>query len=122
MVDRGDFLEWAEVHGNLYGTPRTDVEERLQRGQDVILEIDVQGAGQVERRMPSSVLIFLEPPSLRVLEERLRRRRTEKDEAVARRMSAVYDELRRKQAFDAVIVNDDLDATVEEALRVMERF
>jgi len=77
LVEKGEFLEWAEVHGNLYGTPRARVERELARGLDVILEIDVQGARQVREKIPDAVAVFVLPPSLEVLEERLRNRGTE---------------------------------------------
>ncbi len=98
MRDRGEFLEWAEVHGNLYGTPRPQVEDYLKAGRDVILEIDVQGAALVKSQVPEAGLIFIEAPSMQVLEQRLRNRRTENDDLVTRRMSAAYDELGRNRA------------------------
>lgn len=119
--DRGELLEWAEVHGNLYGTPRRPIEDLVASGYDVILEIDVQGASQVKAHMPHAALIFIEAPSIQILEERLRRRRTEDDEVVERRIAAAYDELRKKQLFDGVIVNVDVDAAVEEVLLLMNR-
>lgn len=118
--ERGDFIEWAEVHGNLYGTLREEVESLLQAGNDVILEIDVQGAAQVKSRIGDVVLIFLEPPSFTVLEDRLRKRRTDDEGEILRRRAAAYDELRRKDAFDAVIVNDEIEATVQQVLQKMD--
>lgn len=120
-AERGEFLEWAEVHGNLYGTLRGDVDAALERGYDVILEIDVQGAAEVKGRRPESVLIFIEPPSMTILEERLRHRRSEQEEEVQRRMANAYDELRRKDAFDGVVINDVIDRAVEEVLQLMDR-
>ncbi|MEO7803608.1 MAG: guanylate kinase [Actinomycetota bacterium] len=119
--DRGELLEWAEVHGNLYGTPRPQIEDLLAEGHDVILEIDVQGASQVKAQMPEAALIFIEAPSMQILEERLRRRRTEDDEVVERRIAAAYDELRKKQLFDGVVVNVDVDAAVQEVLLLIDR-
>ena len=119
--DRGEFLEWAEVHGNLYGTPRSQIEQHLAEGKDVILEIDVQGAAQVKGQMNDAALIFIEPPSLEILEQRLRKRHTEDEEAMQRRMFDAYDELRKKNSFDGVIVNVDIDAAVEEVLLLMDR-
>ena len=119
--DRGEFLEWAEVHGNLYGTPRPIVEEWLASGDDVILEIDVQGATQVKQQMPEASLIFIEAPSMQILEERLRKRRTEEDDALTRRMAAAYDELRKKHLFDGVVVNVDIDKAVSEVLLLMDK-
>ena len=118
---RGDFVESAEVHGNYYGTDRKSIEEALASGQDVLLEIDVQGAAQVKRQMPHAVLIFIEPPSLAVLEQRLRNRRTEQAEALSRRLADAYDELRQKRSFDGVVVNTEVDQAVEEVLQIMEK-
>lgn len=121
MRDRGELLEWAEVHGNLYGTSRKAVETELAAGNDVLLEIDVQGAAQVKAALPAAKLIFIEPPSMQVLEQRLRHRSTEREEALTRRLADAYDELRKKQQFDGVIVNLDADQAVEEVVTLMER-
>ncbi|MGH2707813.1 MAG: guanylate kinase [Actinomycetota bacterium] len=121
MRDRGEFLEWAEVHGNWYGTHRETVARALAEGRDVLLEIDVQGAAQVKRHLADSVLIFIEAPSLAELERRLRRRRTEQEDALSRRLSAAYFELRSRHAFDGVVVNTDIDRAVEEVLQIMEK-
>ena len=114
---RGDFVESAEVHGNYYGTDRKTIDEALASGRDVLLEIDVQ----VKRQMPHAVLIFIEPPSLAVLEQRLRNRRTEQAEALSRRLADAYDELRQKRSFDGVVVNTEVDQAVEEVLQIMEK-
>ena len=119
--DRGEFIEWASVHGNLYGTPRDKVEAALAGESDVILEIDVQGAAQVKSKWKDACLIFIEAPSMQELEQRLRRRKTEEDDDLSRRMSDAYDELRKKNLFDGVIVNVDADQAVEEVLSLMDR-
>ncbi len=119
-VDAGEFLEWAEVHGNLYGTPRLVVEEWLEKGHDVILEIDVQGARQVRERMPDAVTVFVEPPSLRILEERLRSRGTESEEELRRRLRNAVRESEEKGGFRHVVVNDDLRRAVEEFCAIYE--
>ena len=121
MRQRGDFVECAEVHGNHYGTSRRTIEEGLASGRDVLLEIDVQGAAQVKRQMPHAVLIFIEPPSLAILEQRLRNRRTEQAEALSRRLADAYDELRQKKSFDGVVVNTEVDQAVEEVLQIMKK-
>ena len=121
MRQRGDFVECAEVHGNYYGTSRRTIEEALASGRDVLLEIDVQGAAQVKRQMPHAVLIFIEPPSLAILEQRLRNRRTEQAEALSRRLADAYDELRQKKSFDGVVVNTEVDQAVEEVLQIMKK-
>lgn len=119
--DRGEFLEWADVYGNLYGTSRAIVQDALARGQDVLLEIDVQGALQVKRAMDDAALIFIEPPSFQILEQRLRNRGTEREEELDRRRAAAYDEMRSKHWFDGVFVNTDAGETVDEVLQLMTR-
>ena len=109
MVAEDGLLEWAEYSGNRYGTPRAVVEERIAAGNQVVLEIDVQGAFQVREKMPFAHLVFIEPPSLEVLEERLRGRGTEAEEVIAARMRAAEVELSRKMEYDIRLVNDDLD-------------
>lgn len=121
MRDSGEFMEWAEVHGNLYGTPVEYVRDNLTRGTDILLEIDVQGAREVKRKTPEARLIFIEPPSFGVLEQRLRRRSTEMQDEIDRRMAAAYDEMRSKRWFDGVIVNQEVDQTVEEVLQLIDR-
>ncbi|NPV59577.1 MAG: guanylate kinase [Actinobacteria bacterium] len=113
-VRNGDFLEWAEVHGNLYGTPRQSVVEHLEGGRDVILEIDVQGARQVREKMPDSVGIFVMPPSLEELERRLRGRGTESDSEIARRLRNAREESKAAEEYRYVVVNDDLRRAREE--------
>ena len=105
MVDRGEFFEWAQVHGNLYGTSRTAIEERLMRGEDVVLEIDWQGALQIKQIFPHAVLIFILPPSWQELEQRLRRRGEDGPEVIAKRMENAHVEVAQAQHFDYVIVN-----------------
>ena len=115
LVEEDGLLEWATYGGNRYGTPRADVEGHIARGDQVILEIDVQGGFQVREKMPSAHLVFVEPPSLEVLEKRLRGRGTETEEAIATRMEAARVELSRKMEYDVRLVNDDL----EEAVRAL---
>jgi guanylate kinase len=119
--DRGELLEWASVHGHLYGTPRRPVENYLAGGSDVILEIDVQGAAEVKAAMPEASLIFIEPPSMQVLERRLRHRSTERQDEQIRRLSDAYDELRKKESFDGVVVNVEVEQAVEEVLALMDK-
>jgi len=106
------FLEWAEVHGNLYGTSLAEVEARQQAGCDVLLDIDVQGAAQVRQRS-APVTVFIAPPSLPVLEQRLRGRGTEDEATIAKRLNNVRKELASAGAYDYLIVNDQLDEAVE---------
>jgi len=105
------FLEWAEVHGNLYGTGRDEVEQQLRAGNDVILDIDVQGAMQV-RETSSPVMVFIAPPSLPELEARLRKRATESDETIALRLENARTELGFTDQYDYLIVNDRLEEAV----------
>lgn len=118
MVDAGEFAEWARVHGHLYGTPLRNLAGG--GGRRVLLDIDVQGAGQVRENVPSAVFVFLLPPSLETLLARLSGRGTEPRDEVARRLRVAREELARVPEFDHVLVNDDLDSTVE-AVRAIAR-
>ena len=106
--DAGFFAEWAEVHGNYYGTLRRTIEEQLQAGRDLVLEIDWQGAQQVRKAFPQAIGIFILPPSLPTLKERLAGRGTDSTEVIARRFAAARDEMRHVDEFEYVIINDDL--------------
>ncbi|RMG50273.1 MAG: guanylate kinase [Gammaproteobacteria bacterium] len=106
MVERGEFLEHARVFDNFYGTARSSVESRLAEGRDVILEIDWQGAAQVRARMPESRSIFILPPSLEVLEARLRGRGQDPEEVIQRRMRDARNEMAHYDEFDFVVIND----------------
>ena len=114
LVKRGEMLEHAEYVGNCYGTPKGPVESWLQDGQDVILEIDVQGGAQVKQIMPECVSIFILPPSMRELENRLRGRSTEGDDVVDARLEAARQEVHCAEDYDYVVVNDTVDQAVEE--------
>ena len=114
LVEEGGFLEWAEYAGNCYGTPLESVQRMVDAGRQVILEIDVQGAFQVRDRMPDAKLVFIEPPSFKELERRLRARGTEDEETVQRRLEAAKVELSRKKEYDVQLVNDDLETAVQE--------
>ena len=105
MIDRGEFVEWAEVHGNLYGTSRAAIEEPITGGQDVLLEIDWQGALQIKRLFPNAVLIFVLPPSYDELLLRLQRRGEDDAEVIARRMKDARHEVSQARHFDFVIIN-----------------
>lgn len=119
MVDSGDFLEWAEVHGNLYGTLWMDVDRILSEGKDVVLEIDVQGALQVMGKCKDMVSIFLSPPSNEELERRLRSRGSEDDETIALRLSNALKEMAELDKYDHVVINDDLNRAVSEMERIV---
>lgn len=105
MVERGEFFEWASVHGNLYGTSRTAIEARLQRGEDVVLEIDWQGALQIKQIFQHAVLIFILPPSYAELQQRLQRRGEDQPDVIAQRMENARLEVAQARHFDFVIIN-----------------
>jgi guanylate kinase len=113
-IDEGDFLEWAEVHGNRYGTLRSSVEDMLEEGRDVILEIDPQGAFQVKAVMPEAVLVFIIAPSLDELERRIRKRGAETDEQVKTRLATAVGELELVGTYDHVVENDDVARATDE--------
>jgi guanylate kinase len=114
MRGRGEFAEWAEVHGNFYGTSRLWLEERLKEGCDMLLEIDWQGAQQMRRQFPEAVSIFILPPSLDELESRLRSRNSDSEDVIARRLAGALGEMRHVAEFDFVIINNDLDVALGE--------
>jgi guanylate kinase len=121
LVNQDGLLEWAEVFGKRYGTPRAWVERTLEEGADVVLEIDVQGARKVREAIPQAVLIFLEPPSLQELERRLRTRASEDEERLARRLAKAEWELEQRPWFDHVVVNDDLEAASSQVAAIIQR-
>ena len=114
MRDRGDFLEWAEVHGNFYGTSRVWLAEQMKAGSDMLLEIDWQGAQQVRRLFPSAVTIFILPPSVPELERRLRSRGQDADDVIQRRVAAAVGEMRHVGEFDFVIINNNLQVALDD--------
>jgi len=114
MRDRGEFLECAEVHGNFYGTSRVWLETQMQAGRDTLLEIDWQGAQQVRKLFPSAVMVFILPPSIAELEKRLRNRGQDAEEVIQRRVAAALGEMRHVGEFDFVIINNDLQAALNE--------
>ncbi|MBD0379340.1 guanylate kinase [Paenibacillus sedimenti] len=109
LIDTDEVLEWAEYVGNYYGTPRRFVEDTLRAGQDVILEIEVQGALKVKQKFPEGVFIFLLPPSLDELQNRIVTRGTETDEVIRSRMSVAVDEIRLMEHYDYAIINDRVE-------------
>jgi guanylate kinase len=119
LVEQSAFLEHAEYNGRQYGTSWRAIEEPLAAGRDVVLEIEVQGAAQVRERMVDACLIFLLPPSLHVLEQRLRGRGTDEESVIQKRMALVDRELAAAGIFDFAVVNDDLDRAVAEVLLVI---
>jgi len=113
MVAVGEFLEWADVFGNLYGTSAADTERLLESGTDVVLVIDVQGAGKVRQRGIENVAVFVMPPSAEVLERRLRGRSKDSEEQIRRRLAVAHREVAAYTEYDYVIVNDDIGPCVE---------
>ncbi len=109
QIAAGGFLEWAEFAGNLYGTPRAAIEQQLQAGRPVLLEIELEGARQVRQSFPAGLQLFIEPPSLEELERRIRGRGTDSEEAIGRRLERARIELAAAGEFDACITNADLD-------------
>jgi guanylate kinase len=112
MIARGEFLEWADVFGNLYGTSAADTERLQASGQDVVLVIDVEGAGQVRARGVDHTAIFILPPSFEILESRLRGRSADSEDAMQRRLAAARAEVDCYRTYDYVVINDQLESTV----------
>ncbi len=114
LADNCGLLEWKEVHGNLYGTPAEPVLKALDQGRHMILDLDVEGAQEVFRKVPSSVGIFVTAPNMEELERRLRARGSDSEESIATRMVNAAKELQAARLFEYTVVNDDLDRAVEE--------
>jgi len=120
MIARNEFLEFAEVFGNYYGTHRGVLEEARARGKDLVLDIDVQGARQLKGQIPEAVTVFILPPSRQILEQRLRARSEDPEDVMARRLREAAEEIRNYQAYDYVVINRDLpesDATLSAIVR-----
>lgn len=117
-IERGEFLEWAEFSGNMYGTQRPYVDRKLAEGKNLILEIDTQGALKVKKVMPEATLIFILPPSLEELEARLRGRHTESEEAIQKRLGSIKMEMENAKNFDFQIVNDSIENAVAELEKI----
>ncbi|WP_027340741.1 guanylate kinase [Halonatronum saccharophilum] len=119
LVDDGEFIEWAKVHNNYYGTPKNYVKETLAKGKDVILEIDIQGAKQVRDNFSGGVFVFLAPPSLEDLKDRITKRGTESDSVIDLRMENATKELEEAKNYDYLIVNDEVDRAVDKLRSVI---
>jgi len=113
MVEKDEFLEWAKVYSNYYGTPKSFVEKMLEEGKDVVLEIDIQGSLQVKRKFPQGTYIFVLPPSLEELEARIRKRGTEEEGQICERLGLAEKELGYLAYYDYGVVNDELTKAVE---------
>jgi len=116
MRSRGEFVEWAEVHGNFYGTSRISLEKQLATGRDLVLEIDWQGAQQVRRHFKQAVGIFILPPSIEELERRLNGRGQDDKSVIERRLAAALGEMRHVEEFDFVIINEQLAVALEDLM------
>lgn len=112
MVENAEFLEHAEVYGNYYGTPMSYVNKSLDAGQDIILEIDIQGALNVKNKYPEGVFIFIMPPSLEELKNRITKRGSETEESLLRRFKAAFEELNYVSSYNYVVVNDEIEKAV----------
>jgi guanylate kinase len=123
MIERGAFLEWAEVLGNYYGTLRPDLEKLASEGKDLLLDIDIQGAKKVLQQVPRAVSVFILPPSPKVLEERLVKRGLDASEIIRRRLAHAAEEIAEVHRYQYVLINDNLDTSVRclEAIILAER-
>ena len=120
MRERGDLLEWAQVHGNFYGTPRKPVEQALARGEDMMFDIDWQGTRQIVEKMRSDVVsVFILPPSMTELKARLERRAEDTPDVIERRLRNARDEISQWDSYDYVLINDDLDRTFSELKAIL---
>lgn len=119
-IDTGDFLEWAEVHGNYYGTPVAEVMRFREQGVGVILDIDVQGAAQVRKRCPEVTSIFIRTSDIDTLEKRLRQRHTESEDAIQQRLTNARLELARAIEYDHEVINDDLDTALASMRAILD--
>jgi guanylate kinase len=121
MISKEQWLEWAEVHGNYYGTSKKFVEDNLKKGQSILLEIDVQGTEQIMRSSLNPVSIFIMPPSFEVLSQRLRDRATDSNDVIEKRLDNAKAEIARKHNYQYVLINDNLDRAAAEFYRIFEK-
>ena len=120
MVERDEFAEWARVHGNLYGTSARALDEALERGEDILLDIDTQGARQLRTRYPQGLYVFVVAPSMKELELRLRERKSDAPHEIARRMARAVEEIAASREYDYLIVNRHLDEAVRQLACIIE--
>lgn len=120
MIEAGEFLEWAKVYDNYYGTPLKKVEERLKNGEDILLEIDTQGALNVMEKMPKGVFIFLLPPSLNELKRRIEGRGTETEESLKKRLGAAKGEIALGEKYQYLVVNDEIENAVKSIKNILK--
>ncbi|HHW56476.1 MAG TPA: guanylate kinase [Clostridia bacterium] len=113
MIEEDDFLEWAKVYDHYYGTPKDFVLKNLEEGNDVVLEIDIQGALKIKERFPEGVFVFILPPSMEELKNRIKKRGTETEEEIIKRFKSAYEELNYVSKYNYVVINDDVNEAVE---------
>lgn len=121
-IEKGEWAEWAEVHGYFYGTSAEFLDRNLASGKDILLDIDVQGTVQLLKRYPDSITIFILPPSFDTLKKRLESRGSDSQEAIARRLAIAEKEMAQKDLYRHVIVNDQLSASVDELISIINRY
>jgi len=114
MIEAHEFVEWAIVYDHLYGTPVSSVESTLSSGKDLLLDLDIQGAQEIKKQFPEATLIFILPPSLKILHERLKRRSAQDDTNIALRMEKTVEEIKKCRDYDFLIINDDLNQAARE--------
>ncbi|UCF55786.1 MAG: guanylate kinase [Deltaproteobacteria bacterium] len=114
MIEAHEFVEWALVYGQLYGTSISSLNRELSSGKDLLMDVDVQGAEEIKRRFPESLSIFILPPSIEILRERLKRRSTDEDINIDLRMKKAVEEIQRCRDYDFIVVNDDLNQAARE--------
>jgi len=119
-IEEGRFYEWAHVHNHLYGTRREVIEEKLVQGKDVIMDLDFQGGLSVKKQSPNAVLIFLLPPTMKVLENRLRKRKTDDDKVIQLRLKNAREEIRYAKKYDYILINNDLQDTINKVRGIIE--
>jgi len=119
MIRRNAFLEWAEVHGHLYGTSCKAIEAQMSAGFDILMDVDVQGGRNIKKHFPESVLVFLLPPSLKILEDRLRTRRTDDPSIILNRMAKAAEEIKNCSWYDYIVINDQLEKAIHEAQSII---
>ncbi len=120
LIRENEFLEYAQVYGHYYGTPKKQVLQMVDNGETVLLEIDIQGAMQVKTRYPKGVFIYIVPPSLKVLSKRIHERGTDSEEVIQKRLASITRELAQAHQYDYIIVNDVLDVAVHKACAIIE--
>jgi guanylate kinase len=119
MINQNEFIEYAQVYDNYYGTPRSHVQDKLDNGKDVILEIDIQGAMQVKKNNPEGVFVFIMPPSFEELKNRITSRGTETQADIIKRLHEAYKEVRLSRNYDYIVINDDIHLAAEKVRSII---